>query len=222
MRKTKQPSVKQIMAMSSKEISKLSDKELRKLTVIMNSAANKRIKRAEKAGLTSGVIESAKEYGKFSVKGIENRLQLEAQFNRVRSFIGTRTSKVRSIKTQQRRMFRALAKEVNKELPPGEKIIIDGQNEVELQKISGLIWQQVDKLAEDKKLAITKEERYKVAARAYNVTTRDKRPIKTKRGLFNNLKKYYDNLYAESIKDKPLGKLSKGEQDVAEIYNNIT
>lgn len=222
MRKTKQMNVKQILNLSSKQISKMSDAELRKITIIANSAANKRIKRAEKAGLTSGVIEQAKDYGKFSVKGVETRAQLEGQFTRVRGFLSAKTSKTRGIKSQQRKMFINLAKTINKELPPEEQINIDGRSEVDLQNISGLIWQQVDKLAEDKSLGITANDRYKLAAHAYNMTTRDRRPIKTKRGLFLNLKKFQKNMYKESLEDKPLDNMTSGEKKIAEVYNGIT
>lgn len=221
MRKTKQKSIKQILNMSSKKISKMSDAELRKIVVIANSAANKRIKRAEKQGFTSGVIEQAKEYGKFSVKGIENRAQLENAFTRVRGFLGAKTSKVRGIKSSQRKMFKELAKTVNKELPKNEQIEVMA-SEQELQNISGLIWQQIDKLAENKALGITRKERYRLAAHAYSVTTREKRPVTTKRSLFRNLQKFYNSMYAESLKDPGLDNMTPGEKGVAEIYRNIT
>lgn len=222
MRKTKQMNVGQILNLSSKQIAKMSDAELRKITVIANSAANKRIKRAEKAGLTSGVIEQAKDYGKFSVKDVTTRAQLEGQFIRVRMFLSAKTSTTRGIKSQQRKMFKNLAKVVNKEMPPQEQINITGKDEVDLQNISGLIWQQIDKLSEIKSLGITRKERYRLAAHAYNVTTRDRRPIQTKRGLFNNLKKYYENMYSASLQDQGLDNMTSGEQKIAEIYNNIT
>lgn len=220
-KKTKQMSVKQIMAMSTKQLSKLSDKDLKKLTVMMNSAANKRIARAEKAGLTSGVIEGAKEYGKFSVKGTTDRASIEAQFFRVRNFLSKKTSTVSGIKQSQKKMFKNLAKIVNKELPEQERINPSGVGEVDLQNVSGLIWQQIDKLSENKALGITRKERYKLAAHAYNVTTRDKRPVKTKAGLFKNLQKYYNDMYSASITDPGLDNLTSGEQQIAEIYNNI-
>lgn len=221
MRKTKQTSVKQILNMSSKQISKLSDAELRKMVVIANSAANKRIKRAESAGLTSGVIDRAKENGKFSVKGVQNRVQLENAFTNVKNFLSAQTSSVAGIKKQQRKMFKNLAKIVNKELPPEEQINLSGQNEVDLKNISGLIWQQIDKLSERKSLGITSGERYKLAAHAYNVTTRDRRPIQTKSGLFKNLEKYYKQMYEKSLEDPGLDNMTVGEQNIAEIYNNI-
>lgn len=221
MRQTKQTSVKQILNMSSKQISNLSDTELRKMVVIANSAANKRIKRAEKAGLTSGVIDRAKENGKFSVKGVENRIQLENAFTNVKNFLSAQTSSVAGIKKQQRKMFKNLAKIVNKELPPEEQINLSGQNEVDLKNISGLIWQQIDKLSERKSLGITSNERYKLAAHAYNVTTRDRRPIQTKTGLFKNLEKYYKQMYEKSLEDPGLDNMTVGEKNIAEIYNNI-
>ena len=221
MKQTKQTSVKQILNMSSKQISKLSDAELRKMVVIANSAANKRIKRAESAGLTSGVIDRAKENGKFSVKGVQNRVQLENAFTNVKNFLSAQTSSVAGIKKQQRKMFKNLAKIVNKELPPEEQINLSGQNEVDLKNISGLIWQQIDKLSERKSLGITSNERYKLAAHAYNVTTRDRRPIQTKRGLFKNLENYYKQRYEKSLEDPGLDNMTVGEQNIAEIYNNI-
>ena len=221
MRKTKQTNVKQILNFSTKQLSKMTDEELRKITIIANSAANKRIKRADKAGLTSGVIEGAKEYGKFSVKGATDRASLEAQFFRVRNFLSKKTSTVSGIKQSQKKMFKNLAKIVNKELPQQEQINPSGAGDIELQNISGLIWQQIDKLSENKALGITRKERYKLAAHAYNVTTRDKRPVKTKAGLFKNLQKYYNDMYSASIQDHGLDNLTSGEQQIAEIYNNI-
>lgn len=222
MRKTKQMNVGKILNLSSKQISRMSDRELRKITIIANSAANKRIVRAKKAGVTSGVIEQAKEYGKFSVKGITSRAQLEGQFTRVRNFLSAKTSTTAGIKRSQRKMFKNLANIVNKEMPPQEQISIVGKDEVDLQNISGLIWQQIDKLSEIKSLGITRKERYRLAAHAYNVTTRDRRPIQTKRGLFDNLKRYYENMYSASLQDPGLDNMTSGEQKIAEIYNNIT
>ena len=222
MRKTKQTNVGQILNMSSKKISKMSDTQLRKIVVIANSAANKRIVRAQKQGVTSGVIEKALEYGKFSVKCVETRAQLESAFTRVRGFLAAETSNIGGIKRSQKKMFKNLANIVNKELPPAEQIKVSGVDELDLQNVSGLIWQQIDKLSENKALGITRKERYRIAAHAYNVTTREKRSIKTKQGLFRNLQKFYNDLYTSSLQDPGLDNMTSGEKNIAEIYNNIT
>lgn len=218
-------SVKNYLNMSSKQISKLSDKELRQAITVMDSAANKRIKRVYSAGLSSGKIDRQLENGKFSVKGIETRAGLENAFINVKQFLESKTTSVSGIKRQQQRTFKNLAKIVNRELPKGEKIrtsAITSNDDKELQKISGLIWSQVDKLAENKALGITKSERYKIAAHAYNVVTRKSRPVRTKRGLFKNLQKYYNKVYEESLQDKDLGKLTPEEEKIASMYTNIT
>lgn len=221
-RKTKQKNVTQILNMTSKQISNMSDKQLRAITVIANSAANKRIKRVEKAGLSSAVIDRAKKQGKFSVKGITDRTQLEAEFTRVRQFLSAQTSNVAGIKKQHRNMFKELANIVNPEMSKEEKIHPEDMTEVELQNVAKLIWKQIDKLAEDKALGITAYERYQIAAHAYKVTTRSKRPIHTKRSLFNNLKKWYSKMYRQSLQDPGLPNMTPGEKSVEEAYNGIT
>lgn len=221
MAKRKQ-TVKSIMNLSSRQISKMSDKELRQAIVKANSAANKRIKRVYQSGLTSGKVERQLEQGKFSIKEIETRAGLENALMNVRGFLESKTTSVSGIKRSQRSMFKALAKEVNPELPPRERISISGASDRELQDLTGLIWSQVDKLAENKSLGITKTERYRLVAHAYNVTSRKNRPVKTKRGLFRNLQKYYDEMYQASLQDKGLENMTPEERGVASIYTDIT
>lgn len=217
--------VKNYLNMSSKSVSKMSDKELRHAVTVMNSAANKRIKRVYSAGLSSGKIDRQLESGKFSVAGISTRAGLENAFVDVKQFLESQTTSVSGIRKQQKKTFTNLAKIVNKELPKDEKIntsSISNADDKDLQNITGLIWSQVDKLAENKALGITKAERYKIAAHAYKVTTRKSRPIKTKRGLFKNLQKYYNKVYEESLQDKELNNLTPEEKKVASMYTNIT
>ena len=217
--------VKSYLNMSSKSISKMSDKELRHAVTVLNSAANKRIKRVYSAGLSSGKIDRQLESGKFSVAGISTRAGLENAFIDVKQFLESQTTSVSGIRRQQKNTFKRLAKIVNKELPEGEKIdtsSVSNADDKDLQNIIGLIWSQVDKLSENKSLGITKTERYKIAAHAYNVVTRKSRPIKTKRGLFKNLQKYYDKVYEESLQDNDLNNLTPEEKKVASMYTNIT
>lgn len=221
----RQRTVKNYLNMSSKSVSKMSDKELRHAVTVMNSAANKRIKRVYSAGLSSGKIDRQLERGKFSVKGITTRAGLENAFIDVKQFLEAQTTSVSGIRRQQNKTFKNLAKIVNKELPEGEKIntsSVSSADDKDLQNITGLIWSQVDKLAENKALGITKAERYKIAAHAYNVTTRKSRPIKTKRGLFKNLQNYYNKVYEESLQNKELNDLTPEEKKVASMYTNIT
>ena len=217
--------VKKYLNMSSKQISKMSDKELRQAVTILNSAANKRIKRVYQASLSSGKIDKQLENGKFSVAGVEGRAALENAFLDVGGFLKSKTTTVKGIKSAQQKTFKNLAKVINKELPADEKIEtgkLASATDQELKELTGLIWSQVDKLSEDKTLGITKKERYTLAAHAYNVATRRRRPVKTKQGLIRNLRKFYESQYQKSIADTNIENLTQEEQDVAALYSNFT
>lgn len=221
----RQSKVKKYLNMSSKQISKMSDTELRQAVTILNSAANKRIKRVYQAGLSSGKIDKQLENGKFSVASVEGRAALENAFLDVGGFLKSKTTTVKGIKSAQQKTFKNLAKVVNKELPEEEKIQtgkLASATDQELKELSGLIWSQVDKLSEDKTLGITKKERYSLAAHAYNVATRRSRPVKTKQGLLRNLRKFYESQYQKSISDTSINDLTQEEQDVAALYSNFT
>ena len=221
----RQSKVKKYLNMSSKQISKMSDKELRQAVTILNSAANKRIKRVYQTGLSSGKIDKQLETGKFSVAGVEGRAALENAFLDVGGFLKSKTTTVKGIRSAQQKTFKNLAKVVNKELPEEEKIQtgkLASATDQELKELSGLIWSQVDKLSEDKTLGITKKERYSLAAHAYNVATRRSRPVKTKQGLLRNLRKFYESQYQKSIADINIDNLTQEEQDVATLYSNFT
>ena len=221
----RQSKVKKYLNMSSKQISKMSDKELRQAVTILNSAANKRIKRVYKAGLSSGKIDQKLENGKFSVAGVKGRAALENALLDVSGFMKSKTTTVKGIRSAQQKTFKNLAKVVNKELPEDEKIQtgkLASATDQELKELTGLIWSQVDKLSEDKTLGITKKERYSLAAHAYNVATRRSRPVKTKQGLLKNLRKFYESQYQKSIADTNIENLTQEEQDVAALYSNFT
>lgn len=217
--------VKQILNLSSRDINKLSDQDLRKIVTIANSAANKRIKRAYSKGVTSDVIDRVLERGKFSVAGLKTRQELENALVSVSSFLKAKTSTIRGIKSEKTKMFKELARQVNLDLPESEKINVDDwqQNleDTEIKRITDLVWTQVDKLSENKQFAITKRERYRLAARGFDVVTRSKRPVRTKKGLLKNLKNWYQAEYEKSIQENELNDLTSEEQKVAEIYGNF-
>ena len=217
--------VKNYLNMSSKSVSKMTDKELRHAVTVMNSAANKRIKRVYKADLSSVKIDKQLEAGKFSVAGIKSRAALENAFVDVSNFLQSKTTSVRGIRSAQNKTFKNLAEIVNKELPKREQVktgqLIDMKDQ-KLKNVIDMIWTQVDKISEDKSLGITKSERYRLAAHAYNVVTRSRKPVKSKDELFSNLTKFYKKNYKKSIKNKTLNNLTPEEQRVAENYTNIT
>ena len=218
--------IKQILNLSSRDISNLSDQDLRKIVTTADSAANKRIKRAYKAGVSSEVIDRALENGKFSVRGIETRQGLENALVGVTQFLKAKTSTTRGIRSEQNNMFKNLAKEVNKDLEASERInATDWQKDLddsEIKRVTDMVWTQVDKMSEDKKLAITKKERYRLAARAFDVVTRKSRPVRTKRGLLKNLRSWYEKEYEKSNEDAALQNMTSEERGIEAAYNNFT
>lgn len=220
--------VSRILAMKPAEIEKMSLSDLRKKTTILNSAANKRIKRAYKQGVTSTVLDNALDVGKFkttrATKGMSEEKQrkiAEAEFMRAKLFLESKTSSVRGIKKTQKKVMKAFTKKINKTLPQGEKINpsdwYKGMDANETQTLNDLIWTQVDKLAE--KYAMTKEERYRTAGHAYEVATRSKRPVTTKNSMFKNLLKWRKKKYEEESGSDLVSDV--GDDEIAAIFKNF-
>lgn len=216
-------SVKKYMELSSRQVKNMSEKELRKAITVLDSAANKRIKRAFSKGAQSAVMENIIQDGKFSIKGLTTREELESAYTRVRGYMEKETSSLTGIRKSQKKAFKELAKEVNKELPQDEKINMNwtkDKTDSEIKDVMDLVWTQVDKLAENKQYNIGKSDRYKIAAHAFQVATRSKRPIGTKRGLFKHLEKFYKDTYTKSVEETDdLGEMTSGEQNIASIFS---
>ena len=100
--------VKEILNLSDVQINKMSRKELAQVTSILASAANKRIARIERAGVTSPAVANVKAHdGKFSVKG-KNTNQLRGEFARARNFMSNVTSTVKGAKSSARQIEKNL------------------------------------------------------------------------------------------------------------------
>lgn len=100
--------VKDVLRLSDVQINKMSRKELAQVTSILSSAANKRIARIEKAGVTSPAVANVKSHeGRFSVKG-KNTNQLRGEFARARNFMSNTTSTVRGAKSSARQIEKNL------------------------------------------------------------------------------------------------------------------
>lgn len=223
--------VSRILALKPGEIEKMSTKQLQKATTILNSAANKRVKRAYKLGTESKVIDKALEGGRFrtsrlpkSMSETEKRATAEAEFMRVRDFLKKETSSTRGVKKTQRKIMKKFTEKINKGLPESEKVTpsdwyknLDPNEET---RLNDLIWSMVDKVAEVK--AVTKEQRYTLAGHAYEIATRSEKPVHTKAGMFGALynwwKKQYKNesgnVLGADVGDEELEKNLKGYEGI--------
>ena len=225
-RKRVKLSVGKILALKPGDIDKMSTEKLRAVTTILNSAANKRIRRAEQLGTKSEVIEQAKRGGKFKTSRIKkgtipemSRATAEAEFMRVKLFLQKETSSTRGTKKAKRKTIDKFIKKAKKlDIIPKETDIspwteLPGKREG--QDLNDLIWGAVDKLSETKPL--TKEGRYRVAGAAYEIIIKDKR-IKNKNTVFKRLQSWSEGAYEKSIQEFE----DVGDEDLAAIFKDFT
>lgn len=94
-------SIQDILNMDAYQISKLNEKDLRKITGRLVSAGNKRLRRAEKAGVTSSAIRYVQETGAFSTKG-KTFNQLRHEFLRARNYLEAKGGTIKGAKQIQK------------------------------------------------------------------------------------------------------------------------
>ena len=226
-KRTKQLSVGKILALKPAKIEKMSAKELRKITTFLNSAANKRIKRAAQLGTESEVLRKAAEGGRFkttrigrNVPEIEARPIAYAEFMRVREFLKKETSSTRGVKKTQRKIiqkFKQKAKKMGINLEPAP---IEGKpltpqqlgQAISDRDLNDLVWTQVDKLGETK--ALTKQDRYRAAGAAYEVLSQE---IKTKDELFKYLETWAEDEYIASVENMQ----DVGDEELEKIFRGF-
>ena len=220
--------VSRILALKPGEIEKMSTKQLQKATTILNSAANKRVKRAYKLGTESKVIDKALEGGRFktsrlpkSMSETEKRATAESEFMRVREFLKKETSSTRGVKKTQRKIMKKFTEKVNKGLKPSEKVTSDDWYKPiapdDKTTLNDLVWAAVDKFAE--KNPVTKEQRYTLAGHAYEVATRSRKPVHTKSGMLSSLRTFSKKQYAEESGQDLTA--SVGDEELATVFKNF-
>lgn len=221
-KRTKQLSVGRILAMKPDKLEKLSARELRKLTTFLNSAANKRVKRAAQLGTESEVIRKAVERGRFKTTRIsaktpeaEARPIAMAEFMRVREFLKKETSSTRGVKKVQKKVIRKFKQKARKLGINVEGETITPQQlgkEISDRDLNDLVWTQVDKLSEVRPM--TKEDRYRAAGAAYEIISQE---IKTKEELFNYLEDWAAKDYIASVENEE----DVGDEELEKIFRGF-
>jgi len=223
-KRKKQLSVGRILALKPLQLEKMSAKELRQLTTILNSAANKRVKRAQTLGTESRVIEKAIQGGHFRTTRIpagtpesEARPIAYAEFMRARTFLSKDTSSTRGVKKQQKRIIKKFKKKIKQmgiewdtRTEGGPDVFDYGEftDQMSEKQINDMVWSTVDKLSEAH--ALTKEDRYRAAAFAYEII--ENGPL-TKEDLFDQLEQWYKSYNDEDegdISDEEIAKNFRG------------
>lgn len=232
-KRSKQLSVGKILALKPGKIEKMSAKELRKITTFLNSAANKRLKRAAQLGTKSEVLRKAADGGRFKTTRIgrnvpesEARPIAYAEFMRVREFMKKETSSTRGVKKTQHKIIQKFKKAVKKlgvilggetepiyeSGPDYEGEPFELWEEISEQDLNDIVWTQVDKLAETK--ALTKEMRYRAAEEAYEQVQGG---MRTKEEVYEHLKNWADENY---IKEKEQG-VDISDEEINKFFRGL-
>lgn len=88
-------SIQDIIDMDWRDINKLNERELRGLSMRLNSAANKRLRRLEKSGMdewSPAYSHIKKSGGDFSVKGKDTKVAIKNEIQRASDFLRSKTS----------------------------------------------------------------------------------------------------------------------------------
>ena len=88
-------SIQDIIDMDWRDINKLNERELRELSMRLNSAANKRLRRLEKSGMdewSPAYSHIKKSGGDFSVKGKDTKVAIKNEIQRASDFLRSKTS----------------------------------------------------------------------------------------------------------------------------------
>lgn len=101
--------IKDILSMTPKQVSKLNKSDLQKITGRLVSAGNKRLRRAEKAGVTSSAIRYIQKTGAFSTKGKDIN-QLRSEFKRARNFLQAKGGTIKGARRIQKETVKAMNK----------------------------------------------------------------------------------------------------------------
>lgn len=226
-RRRSKMTVAKIMALKPNQIDKMSTTKLKDLTTILNSAANKRIKRGGKLGTVSEVMEKAKTAGRFTTSRIPKNMDHEkarsiamAEFMRVRAFLSKETSSTRGVKKTQKKVLKRFIKKAQKIsiIPEPSTGILPwflDLKPMDEQKVNELVWKSVDKLSEEKPL--TKEMRYRAANKAYEMVTGRER-VSDKDSLFKMLESWASQDYDNALQEFE----DVGDDELAAAFEDFT
>lgn len=102
-----QPPVEDLLKLDISTFNAMSEKELRKVVTFMVSAANKRLARMKKSGLTQYPAYADRKGERFTVKG-KNLNQLRSTYVDLKTFFGKETSSLKGISKVRKKIQKGL------------------------------------------------------------------------------------------------------------------
>ena len=110
-------SIQDIIDMDWRDINKLNERELRELSMRLNSAANKRLRRLEKSDMdewSPAYSHIKKSGGDFSVKGKDTKVAIKNEIQRASDFLRSKTSTDKGTKEYRENVLDIFRSKANK------------------------------------------------------------------------------------------------------------
>lgn len=160
-------SIQDIIDMDWRDINRLSEGELKQLSMRLNSAANKRLRRLEQSGQaewSSAYSHIQKSGGDFSIKGKETKAQIKSEIQRASIFLTAKTSTVAGTKNYKKSIMslfgedtkksKKRAASTGKKRKPPEKIHDKALNETITVAQRKKLFRALDRLRENNAAAV--------------------------------------------------------------------
>lgn len=113
-------SIAELQSLAPAEWKRLNRRERSQVVSRLASAANKRLVRFEKAGISTPATRAARKKGKFSVKG-KSKGELTTEYKRVKSFLSAETGTAKGYKKFKKRIKKSLKESLQKQPPAQQK-----------------------------------------------------------------------------------------------------
>lgn len=117
-------SIQDIIDMDWRDINRLNEKELRELSMRLNSAANKRLRRLEKSGQSewsSAYAHVKKSGGDFTVKGKDTKVAVKNEIQRASDFLQAKTSTAAGTKKYKKSILDLFGEDTKKKAKATKK-----------------------------------------------------------------------------------------------------
>lgn len=166
-------SIQDIIDMDWKDISRLNTQELKQLSMRLNSAANKRLRRLEKSGQaewSSAYSHIQKSGGDFSIKGKETKAQIKSEIQRASNFLTAKTSTAAGTKKYKKSIMSLFGEDAKDTKKSKKRAASSGKKRKPPEKIHDKALDETITVAQRKKLFRALDRlRENNAAAVYNV-----------------------------------------------------
>lgn len=165
-------SIQDIIDMDWRDINKLNERELRELSMRLNSAANKRLRRLEKSGMdewSPAYSHIKKSGGDFSVKGKDTKVAIKNEIQRASDFLRAKTSTDKGTKEYRENVSDIFRSKANKKKTDTQTASPTTQSPVSSVEDEDVDIENMSEMQRKKLFRALDRLREKNAAQVYNI-----------------------------------------------------